>query len=161
MRLIILFCAIFSFSACQNNTTTQKETANNYSAIETVTEPEETVLTNTYCFVAAEGEGAYKDTTAVKLVIVGKEVTGSYNWIPVGTHSARGTLTGSINNGIITAIYDYVIEGSEQKQEMIFKMKVNQLLVKKGILEDVGGIMKLKDPDNAKFSEIIPRVLCK
>jgi len=161
MRIILaLFISVVAL-ACQNNSTTKKETTNNSSVAENITEPEETVLTNTYCFIASEGDGAYQDTTAVKLVVIGNEVTGNYNWIPAGKDAARGTLSGTINNGIITAIYDYEIEGSNQKEEMIFKMEVNQLLVKKGVLEDVEGILKLKDPDNAKFSEAIPRVLCK
>ncbi len=162
MRLILALLISVSFFACQNNTTTQKEATNNSSALETVTEPEETMLTTTYCFVATfDLDSGYPDTLAVRLVIIGNEVTGTYNWIAVGKDTARGTLTGTIKNGIITAIYDYVIEGSHQKEEMIFKMEVNQLLVKKGKLELVDDISKLKNPAEAKFSQVIPRVICK
>lgn len=125
-------------------------------------EPEETMLTNIYCFLSSYGVDAnYQDTTTVKLTIIGNEVTGRYDWIPAEKDSARGTLTGTIKNGIITAIYDYMIEGNNQKEEVVFKMEVNQLLVKKGKLEEIGGILKLKNPETAEFSEAIPRVICK
>lgn len=162
MRLILALLISISFLACQNNTTTQKEAINNSLATEPVTEPEETMLTATYCFISSYGTDVnYKDTTAVRLVIIGDEVTGTYDWLPAEKDSARGTLTGNIKNGIITAIYDYMIEGSKQKEEVIFKMEVNQLLVKKGELEEVGDLLKLKNPAEAKFSEVIPRVICK
>ena len=44
---------------------------------------------------------------------------------------------------------------------MIFKMEVNQLLVKRGELTEVGDMLKLKNPAEAKFSEAIPRIICK
>jgi len=110
---------------------------------------------------APQTDANYKDTTSVKLTIIGNEVIGTYNWIPAGKDSARGTLTGTIKNKVITAIYDYVIEGSNQKEEMIFKMEINQLLVKKGALEEVDGILKLKNPETTTFSEVIPRVICR
>ena len=155
-----LFLLMLLF-ACQNKATQQAENPSTTPPKE-VKEPEETVLNNTYCFVSSYGvDPAYQDTTAVKLTVIGDEITGTYNWIPAGKDSARGTLAGTIKNGIITAVYDYMIEGSSQKEEMIFKMEVNQLLVKKGELIEVGDMLKLKNPGAAKFSEVIPRVLCK
>lgn len=155
-----LFLLILLF-ACQNTPTQESETPST-TPMEEVKEPEETVLNNTYCFVSSYGvDPAYQDTTSVKLTVIGNEVTGTYNWIPAEKDSARGTLTGTIKNGIITAVYDYMIEGSNQKEEMIFKMEVNQLLVKKGELTEAGDMLKLKNPESAEFSEVIPRVLCK
>ena len=156
----ILFSFIVLF-ACQNSPT-QQETNSSDSSTQEVMEPEETVLTNIYCFLLSYGvDPNYQDTTTVKLTIIGDEVTGTYDWIPAEKDAARGTLTGTIKNGIITAVYDYMIEGSNQKEEVVFKMEINQLLVKKGELEEVGGILKLKNPATAKFSEVIPRVICK
>ena len=161
MKFYIPLVLAFLLMACQYTTTEQTAESDNQAA-ETVKEPEETVLNNTYCFVSTFGEDVnYQDTTFVKLTIIGDEVTGRYDWIPAGKDSARGTLNGTINNGIITAVYDYMIEGSQQKEEMIFKMEVNQLLIKRGALEEVGDMLKLKDPDTAKFSEVIPRVICR
>lgn len=158
MRILFLFIAFISLFACKNSPTEQESN----SSTQAITEPEETMLTNTYCFLLSYGVDAnYQDTTTVKLTIIGDEVTGSYDWIPAQKDSARGTLTGTIKNGIITAVYDYMIEGSQQKEEVIFKMEVNQLLVKKGELEEVGDMLKLKNPETAKFSEVIPRIICK
>ena len=158
---IFLFSLLFSLCvSCQNKSNNQS------TSIEEPTvaskEPEETVLNTTYCFrLTAGASTTFQDTTLVQLTVIGNEVMGQYDWIPAGKDSARGSLTGTVKNGIITAIYDYVIEGSKQKEEMIFKLEVNQLLVKKGALMEVDGILKLKNPAEAKFTEILPRVLCK
>jgi len=161
MRVLLLLLTFSLLWACKNDSTPQKADSIKEPVIETK-EPEETVLTTNYCFVATSGVNAnYQDTTTVKLTIIGKEVIGTYNWIPAGKDAARGTLTGTIDNKIITAIYDYVIEGSQQKEEMILKMQINQLLVKRGELAEMDGVLKLKDPANAKFSEAIPRVICR
>ncbi len=161
MRILFLFLTFSLLWSCKNDSTPQTTESTKESIAETK-EPEETVLTTNYCFLSSTGVDAnYQDTTSVKLTIIGKEVTGNYNWIPAGKDSARGTLTGTFDNKIITAVYDYVIEGSNQKEEMIFKMEVNQLLIKRGELTEVGGILKLKDPATATFSEVIPRVICR
>ena len=165
MRVLLLFLTLSLLWSCKNDTTSQKAEATKAESVkevEATKEPEETVLTNRYCFLSTTGVDAnYKDTIRVKLMVIGNEVTGSYDWIPAGKDSARGTLIGTIDNKIITAIYDYMIEGSNQKEEMIFKMEINQLLVKKGELEEVDGVLKLKNPTEAKFSEVIPRVICR
>jgi len=158
MRLFILLF-ITCLIACQSNTTQQAPEVDQPSI---TIEPEETALTETYCFVLSYGvDPKYQDTTTANLTIVGSNVTGTYDWIPAEKDSARGVLTGTKNGDIITAIYDYVIEGSKQREEKIFKMEVNQLLVKRGELHEVDGVLKLKNPEIAKFSEIIPRVICK
>lgn len=161
MRVLFLFIAASLLWSCQNDSASKTvDTAN--ETVQEIKEPEETVLTNTYCFRSYFGEDPnYKDTTRVNLVIIGEEVTGTYDWIPAGKDSARGTLTGTMKGKIITAIYNYVIEGSNQKEEMVFKMELNQLLVKKGELTEVDGVLKLKNPEEATFSEVIPRVICK
>ena len=161
MRVLFLFLSFSLLWSCKNDKTPQKTDSVKELPTETK-EPEETALNDTYCYLATHGTDAnYKDTTSVKLTIIGNEIIGTYNWIPAGKDSARGTLTGTIENKIITAIYDYVIEGSNQKEEVIFKMEVNQLLVKKGALEEIDGILKLKNSETAAFSEAIPRVICR
>ena len=167
MRILLLFLLLILslLWSCKNDTTSQKTEPTKTETVEeleSTQEPEETVLTNRYCFLSTTGtDPNYQDTVQIKLLVIGNEVTGSYDWIPADKDSARGTLTGTMDNKIITAIYDYVIEGSNQKEEMIFKMEVNQLLVKRGELEEVDGLLKLKNPDEAKFSEVIPRIICR
>ena len=161
MRILLLFLTFSLLWSCKNDATPKMTETKKEPIVETK-EPEETVLTNNYCFVATTGTDINsKDTTSVKLTVIGKEVTGFYHWIPAGKDSARGTLTGTIDNKIITAIYDYVIEGSHQKEEMVLKLAINQLLIKRGELTEMDGMLKLKNPEEAKFSEAIPRVICR
>jgi len=161
MRILLLLLTFSLLWSCKNDSTSQTTEAIKEPIVET-NEPEETALTDNYCFISSTGVDVnYQDTTAIKLTVIGNAVTGTYHWIPAGKDSARGTLTGTINNKIITAIYDYVIEGSNQKEEMIFKMEINQLFIKRGALTEVDGILKLKNPAEAEFSEAIPRVICR
>lgn len=159
MRLLILFFIITSLLSCQSDTTKKEMSVEKPSAS---TEPEETALTESYCYILSYGtDPKFLDTTTVNLTIVGESVTGTLDWIPAEKDSARGTLTGTKKGDIITALYDYMVEGSHQKEEKIFKMEVNQLLVKLGEIHEVDGILKLKNPETAKFSKAIPRVICK
>jgi len=161
MRVLFLFLTFSLLWSCKNDSTPETTKSTKAPIVET-TEPEETALTDHYCFVATTGVDAnYKDTTAVKLTVIGNKVSGTYNRIPVGKDAASGTLTGTIDNKIITAVYNYVIEGSNQKEEMILKLEINQLLVKRGELAEMEGMLKLKNPAEAKFSEAIPRVICR
>lgn len=71
MRLFISLFAFIFLLACKNDTTTKTTNAINEPTNESK-EPEETVLTNNYCFISSYGVDAnYQDTTAVKLTIIG------------------------------------------------------------------------------------------
>ncbi|MEM1121779.1 MAG: hypothetical protein AAGJ18_15110 [Bacteroidota bacterium] len=158
MRLFAAFLLVVGLYACQSNTASKEQSTDKTVA---TTEPAKTTITENYCYVLSFGhDPKYQDTTQVNLTIMGDNITGIYNWIPAEKDSARGTLTGTKKGDIITVLYDYTIEGSKQKEEMIFKMEANQLLIKRGELHEVGGVLKLKNPETAEFSEAVPRITC-
>lgn len=86
------------------------------------------------------------ETTRVALSIEGNEVYGSKFWIPAGEfHGAEGTLSGTVTNGLIKAVYQYMIEGSEQSEEVIFKLDGDSLLIGEGeLVEGEGGAPELE-----------------
>lgn len=112
----------------------------------------------TYCYEYRVGQ----DVTNVKLVIAGNEVTGEMNWIPFEKDSGRGVLKGLRDGNEITAVWIYVIEGSNQTEEVRFKIEGDQLLRKTGELVDANndGNLKLKDPASAPYGEPYTKVAC-
>ncbi len=114
----------------------------------------------TYCFSKLFNQ----DVTDVELTLLGSAVIGKMDWIPYQKDSARGTLQGFKNTaGELDLIYDYMIEGSQQTETKIMKMKEGKLLVKVGELLDPknDGNLIYKDVSQAKFSEMLEPVKCK
>jgi len=102
-----------------------------------------------------------KGSTRVVLSIEGDQVYGSQFWQPTGdVHGARGTLTGTIKEGgLITALYAYTIEGSDQSEEVAYKLDGDTLYVGEGeLVEGEAGLMKLKNPDKVTFEKALKRV---
>jgi hypothetical protein len=111
------------------------------------------------CFLFAEN----KDSTFVRLYFDGENVTGNMRWMPNEKDGAIGTLQGKIKDNIITADYNYVIEGSEQVEEKIFVLKDNDNILeeKSGELEDKNGKLIIKDPAKATVQTTLKKVDCK
>ena len=116
------------------------------------------VKDGTTCYLSA----FKKDITRCKLTIKGDKVTGTYDWIPDGKDSAMGTLKGKKNGNIITAIYSYIIEGSNQTEEVMFML--DNGVLKKGVAELVDlkndGHLVFKDKSTIKYSEVMTQGDC-
>lgn len=102
-------------------------------------------------FEVVDDEGA----TRVILNIEGKEVTGLQAWEVPDMHVARGSLKGTVEEGgILRLLYRYTIEGSDQAEEVIYKLADDGLLIGEGELkEDRGGVLRLKDPTKVEFKQ--------
>lgn len=111
-----------------------------------------------YCYEYRLGQ----DVTTVDLVINGNNITGEMNWLPFEKDGGRGTLQGTRNGKEISAVWTYIIEGSNQTEEVLFKMEGDQLLRKIGELVDPNydGNLKLKDPATATYSDTYTKVAC-
>lgn len=151
---LFTFVILIAVSACQNQT--KSTDTNTQESPPTVS-------------AAAFGDGNHcyemrigQDVTNVKLVVNGNEVTGEMNWIPFEKDGGRGTLQGTRNGNEIVAIWSYVIEGSNQTEEVRFKIEGEQLLRKTGELVDANndGNLKLKDPANVPYSERFTKISC-
>ena len=81
------------------------------------------------------------------------EMTGpEYNAV------AAGRFEGKLENGVITVVYDYEIEGSKQKEELEFKLVENGLMMTSSPLEDINGVLVPKQ--KGLFNRMIPKIDC-
>jgi hypothetical protein len=149
LAMSLLFCA------CENSKP---------QATTTVTEPPKpvvealppTIKADTTCFV----QKLKKDISEIQLVIAGNDVTGEYHWHPYQKDGGHGTLKGTKKDNMITADWSYTIEGSNQIEEVVFKMEGDKLLKAAGALEDKSGRLVIKDMTKVKFSEVFNKVNC-
>jgi hypothetical protein len=148
---------IFTLATALLATACQQKPAS--TSIETASEPATTALADgSYCYEYRVGQ----DVTTVNLVVTGNNVTGEMNWLPYEKDSGRGTLQGTRTGNEISAIWTYVIEGSNQTEEVMFKVEGEQLLRKTGELVDANndGNLKMKDPASAAYTETYAKVTC-
>lgn len=101
-----------------------------------------------------------KDITTVQLVVKGDNITGDMHWHPYEKDGAHGTLKGVKKGDVITADYAYMIEGSNQMEEVIFKLEGDKLSKLVGELTEKGEKLVIKDPSKAKYTEVYPKADC-
>jgi hypothetical protein len=114
------------------------------------------VKADTFCYE----DKIAKDVFSVKLIVAGDDVTGTLDYTYYQKDGAHGTLKGKKTGDEIVAMYDASIEGSQQKEEVIFKMEADKLSRKNGPMSKKDGVMKIKDPAKAKFSEVFKKIDC-
>ena len=156
-NLLFIAACLMALASCKNSGST--DTADTTAVDSTATAPAaEATVPQATCYLLAEGP----DSTFASLTIAADgTVTGSFDWVPNEKDGAHGTLTGKNEGGQLKVMYDYMIEGSQQKEEMLMKVAGDQLLVAKGELtEGEGGAMKLKDPSKVTWTTF-GKVACK
>ncbi|MBL7977652.1 MAG: hypothetical protein JNN12_04865 [Bacteroidetes Order II. Incertae sedis bacterium] len=110
------------------------------------------------CFLMVAG----KDTTSAELTIDNGKVTGSYTWSPFEQHGAYGDITGELKDGWIRGEYAYEIEGSNQVEEVKFKLEGSTLSKVEAELMEKGDKLVLKNPDETKITnEVLKEMPCK
>jgi hypothetical protein len=114
---------------------------------------------------AATGTSCYemrfkKDVTAVELTIKGDDVSGFYAWEPYEKDGGHGTLKGKKTGDQITAIFNYMIEGSIQSEEVMFKMEGGKLLKSTNELVDKKKVSVIKDKTKMKWGETFTAADC-
>ena len=82
------------------------------------------------------------------------------DWLPGMKDKMRGTLNGTLENGLISALYTYSSEGVRQSEERMFKLRDDQITVMSGEMEERDGTMVMKDPANAVDGIQVPEVDC-
>jgi hypothetical protein len=101
-----------------------------------------------------------KDITAIELTMSGDDVTGFYAWEPYEKDGGRGTLKGKKTGDQITAIFNYMIEGSIQSEEVMFKMEDGKLLKATNELVDKKGVLVIKDKTKMKWGDTFTATDC-
>jgi hypothetical protein len=118
--------------------------------------PAPTAATGTTCYEMR----FKKDVTAVELTIKGDDVTGFYAWEPYEKDGGHGSLKGKKTGDQITAIFNYMIEGSIQSEEVMFKMEGGKLLKSTNELVDKKGVSVIKDKTKMKWGETFSPTDC-
>lgn len=135
----IILLTVLGCNSVQN--TEEKESDSTTSETPIVTESET-------CFLYTEGTDS-QDSTFVSLRIKGDSVGGFMHWQPWQTDGAYGTISAQKKGDIIRGFYDYTIEGSEQQEEVMFKITDGKLVKATAELEEVMGdkvTLKIKNP---------------
>lgn len=144
----LLLVAVFLVS-CQN-TPKQPESEN--------TEPRSggKPLTKTTCYELRFGP----DITAIELTVVGDEVSGFMAWEPDQKDGARGMFKGQKVGDEIIAVFDYMIEGSIQSEEVVFKTEGYKLLQGRDEMDDKGGQLTFKNKIKLDWEETFTLTDC-
>ena len=151
-----LFAASLFFTACENKPAT-------VSTPVTVAEPVKATVAydapSTKCY-----ELRFKtDLTAIELTTVEDRVEGFYAYEPTQKDAGLGSFKGkSIGNDSYKVIYTYMMEGSVQSEEMVFKKEGDKLIKGEGELIDPknDGNMTLKDITKLTFKEAFTPTDC-
>lgn len=100
------------------------------------------------------------ETTNVMLVVNGSKVTGTHEWLPTEKDGTYGTITGTLKGDVISVLYAYEQEGTQQTQEQLYKLKGDTLLLGEGDLVDPknSGHSKLKDRTEVTFDIVLKKV---
>lgn len=101
-----------------------------------------------------------KDVTAVQLTTEGDKVTGYMEWSPFEKDGGRGTLVGTKSGNMVTADFIFMIEGSKNIEQVVFKLDGDKLLKAEGELVDKGGKLVLKNAAKATYPDIFNKVDC-
>ena len=101
------------------------------------------------------------DTIYIRMDVLGELVNGVYNWLPEEKDAMTGTFTGTLEQGVVTALYTYNAEGETSKQEILFKLTDDGLRVGNGELVQDHGVWLFKNKSHAEYGEAIPEVDCK
>jgi hypothetical protein len=108
------------------------------------------------CYALREG----KDVTAIELTTDQDAVTGYFAWEPFERDGAHGYFQGKVADGLITADFTYMIEGSIQAEEIMFKMEGDRLLQGRGELEDKNGRLIIKDKSTVEWTMAFQKTDC-
>lgn len=90
------------------------------------------------------------------------QIVGILDYTFAEKDGAHGTLKGTKEGDIITALWSYTVEGSEQQEEVVFKITGDKAAKGNGELtETKSGVLKLKDPAKVDWTaEVFTRVNC-
>lgn len=160
MKKLLFGLGLFGLFSCGDakNESEQVDSVN----VDVATAVTDSSATENLCFLMTEGD-KNQDSTKVSLSINGADVSGSMDWIPDQKDGAYGTIIATKDGDIIRGIYAYSIEGSEQTEEVEFKLEGGKLWKKSGeMVEKIpnSGELVFKDASKAEFKYELKAVNC-
>jgi hypothetical protein len=149
---LFLFC-ILALHACTSSADDQE------SASKTSTEtPAETpVIASKQCFADSLQDGSVVSVTVEES---DGKVKGTLSYLFAQKDSGSGEYQGVREGDHYRVVWSYTIEGSAQKEEVVFKIEGDQWIRKNGELLEKDGILILKDEANTPYDELLRKVSC-
>ncbi|GAB4496714.1 MAG: hypothetical protein OHK0019_28950 [Saprospiraceae bacterium] len=90
-----------------------------------------------------------------------EDVVGILDYSFAEKDGAHGTFKGKKNGDVITATWSYVVEGSNQTEEIMVKIEGDKAVKASGeLVEGKDKVLRLKDATNATWAETFTRVQC-
>lgn len=114
------------------------------------------------CYLYTNGD-EHQDSTFVSLQLKGDSVLGYMHWQPWEKDGAYGTISAVKTGNKIFGVYDYMIEGSEQSQEVLFKIIDGKLYQGEGELTEIPGesvMLVYKDTSTLEFTTTFRVIAC-
>ncbi|MCC6461000.1 MAG: hypothetical protein IT260_11050 [Saprospiraceae bacterium] len=88
-------------------------------------------------------------------------IVGILDYTFTDKDGAHGTFTGTLTDNVISATWNYSIEGSEQTEEILIKIEGDKAYRGYGELQEgKDGHLTLKDPSQVKWEDAFTRVQC-
>jgi len=151
MKPVLFFSALLFITACFQNQQNNSDTADN------VKDPHRGEKIDTLCFLRTSGL-VHQDTSYIRIVVDGAKVEGSYAHIPYEKDSRKGVVRGSINDGLIQAVWSFMQEGIKDSLPVEFKIQGNKLFQKEYSADPETGHQFLSD--TAAYSLEYEQVRC-
>jgi hypothetical protein len=101
-----------------------------------------------------------KDITAVQLTITGEDVIGYYAYEPYEKDGGHGSIKGKMNGDIITGQNEFMIEGSIETEEVMFKIAGDKLLQAQGVFDEKLGKFLFTDKTKLTWKETFASTDC-
>lgn len=128
MKKLIVICAIV-LASCTGNREQKDRTSHMVKEDSLKVELHAIQQNKLYCFVRTEGS-SNQDTTTVHLIVNANTVQGEMQWLPKEKDSRRGSLTGTIADDEIIAVWSYMQEGMEDTMTVAFRLSSQHLAQK-------------------------------
>ncbi len=149
---------VLGFPQCENYDNPQKTACKNEQAIFNPDKVVELGIT-TACYhyhQDAIPSAPYTVDELIRITTNGDSVTGTKKGTQFGpdmTNGYQGTITGTISENILTSVFDYVIEGSSNKEQELYSITAFKITKHRYPLIDKKGMLV---PDMTKdFTELV------
>lgn len=152
-----LVLALLATSACQTKTEEKTATATTATNADTLAVDVKTPAKDEkMCFE----KRFKKDLQSLNITTKGDSVFGDYSVMYYEKDGATGTVKGVRKGEELMLTYAYMIEGSNQIEETVWKLSGNKIIKKSGELKDENGILSLKYPEKAVYRDTLVQVKC-
>ena len=125
-RLLILLTVFVGLAAC---TTAPEDTAGNSMLENASGDVSLETAIKTVCFQKLSGT-SNQDTTSLKLIIDGEEISGDFAHYPYEKDNRVGTISATKKNDLIKGVWIYMQEGMNDTLAVEFKLTGDKLVQK-------------------------------